>query len=411
MNYLKDYNILKKIYKEDEKEINIPGSDIVIYNNFFKSEANDIYPDVNEYVNSCKENKNKINIIAKEKNIQSENINKIFDFIDPLVIENNSFIYPLYTRRQKGKVNSVIILLHGLNEKSWDKYHTWAKKLVELTGKVVLMFPISFHINRTPAEWNDPRKMNSVSKERKKIFPDIIETSFVNAAISTRLQFAPQTFFWSGLRTYNDIHKLLKQISNNENEYIDKNATIDFFSYSIGAFLTEILFLADAEGQFNDSRAFLFCGGPTMDKMHPVSRYIYDNKTEAVMISFYVNNFDESIERDKYLKRYFGKSVSAGQAFKSMLNKNILSEIREEKLKILNKNICALALDKDFVIPPLSVINTLKGKDKNIPINVMKMDFPFNYDHVSPFPLNENIQEDVDICFDRVFGIAGEYLI
>jgi hypothetical protein len=411
MNYLKDYNILKKIYNETDGEIKIPGSEIVIYNNKFESNGNDIYPDRNEYEKKYNENKLRINLIAGEKNIKCENTEKIFDFIDPLVIENNSFIYPLYINRQKGKVKSVIILLHGLNEKSWDKYHTWAKKLVELTGKAVLMFPISFHINRTPADWNDARKMNAVSKERKKIFPDIIETSFVNAAISTRLQFAPQTFFWSGLRTYNDIHKLIKQIRSNDNEYIEKDATLDFFSYSIGAFLTEILFLSDTDGIFNNSRAFLFCGGPTMDAMYPVSKYIYDNKTEVEMISFYVNNFDESIKRNNDLQRYFRNSVSAGNAFKSMLNKNYLTEFREEYFNRFYKNIFALALEKDFVIPPLSVRKTLKGRENNIPVNVMTLDFPYEYDHVSPFPLIENIQKEVDISFNRVFEIAGDYLI
>ena len=49
MNYLKDYNILKKIYNETDGEIKIPGSEIVIYNNKFESNGNDIYPDRNEY--------------------------------------------------------------------------------------------------------------------------------------------------------------------------------------------------------------------------------------------------------------------------------------------------------------------------------------------------------------------------
>ena len=411
MNYLKDYNILKKIYNEVDGEIKIPGSDIVIYNNKFESSGNDVYPEANDYEKKYYENKLKINLIAEEKNIHCENIHKIFNFIDPLVVENNSFLYPLYIKRQKEKTNSVIILLHGLNEKNWDKYHTWAKKLVEITGKAVLMFPISFHINRTPAEFNDPRKMNAVSKERRKIFPDIIETSFVNAAISTRLQFAPQTFFWSGLRTYNDILKLIKQIRSNNNEYIDKDATIDFFSYSIGAFLTEILFLSDTDGEFNDSRAFLFCGGSTLDSMYPVSKYIYDNKTEAEMISFYVNNFDENIKNNEDIRRYFGNSVSEGNAFKAMLNENDLKEFREEGFQKLQKKIFALALEKDFVIPPLSVKNTLNGRKNSIPINVMTLDFPYEYDHVSPFPLIENIQKEVDISFNHVFEIAGEFLI
>jgi len=56
-------------------------------------------------------------------------------------------------------------------------------------------------------------------------------------------------------------------------------------------------------------------------------------------------------------------------------------------------------------------MKTLKGRENNIPVNVMTLDFPYEYDHVSPFPLIENIQKEVDISFNRVFEIAGDYLI
>ena len=410
MDYLKDYYFLKNIYKESENNIILPGNQFVIKNVEFMSESSDIFPEISDYIKKNAENKNKINSISSKKKSECSNILRIFDFIDPIIKENTSFIYPVYKKNENKKAGSVIILLHGLNEKSWDKYHTWAKKLVELTGKSVIMFPISFHINRAPLEWTEPRKMNAVSKERKNIFPDIIETSFVNAAISTRLQYAPQTFFWSGLRTYFDILKLINQIKNDEHEYIDRNASIDFFSYSIGAFLTEILLVADDKGLFNNSRAFLFCGGPTMDAMYPVSKYIYDNKTEAEMISFYVKNFDASLKSDSSLNNYFIDDNSAGIAFKAMLNYENLRLCREDRFRKLSENICALALEKDSVIPPVSVKKTLNGIDNDIPVRVYSMDFPFEYDHVSPFPLNEHIQTDVNISFNKVFEIAGNFL-
>jgi hypothetical protein len=410
MEYLKDYYLLKNIYDENQELINIPDSKIIINNLIFESENRSIYPNENEYVQRYDEIKNKFNKLANRNENGCKESVKIFNYIDPLVGENNHFIYPLYRKDKNEKSKSIIILLHGLNEKSWDKYHTWAKKLVEITGKAVLMFPISFHINRTPPEWNEPRAMNALSKERMKIYPDIIETSFVNAAISTKLQLSPQSFFWSGLRTYSDIHKLLGQIKNGEHKYIDKYATIDFFSYSIGAFLTEILFIADTADIFKKSRAFLFCGGPTMDKMYPISKYIYDNKTEYEMTSYYVRNFENNIKNDTNLTKYYSQKTEVGLAFKSMLNYEHLKDFRENKLGEKSKNISALALAKDKVIPPNSVRETLCGKNNNIPIDVNIMDFPFEYGHVSPFPLIEHIQPDVNKCFDKVFNLAGRFL-
>ena len=101
-------------------------------------------------------------------------------------------------------------MLHGFNEKYWDKYLPWAKRLMEQTGKAVVLFPIAFHMNRAPHEWCERRLMHEVSDLRKKTFPDVICSSLVNVAISTRLQAKPQRFVWSGLQTYYDVIRLIR---------------------------------------------------------------------------------------------------------------------------------------------------------------------------------------------------------
>ncbi len=88
------------------------------------------------------------------------------------------------------KTNGAIILLHGLNEKDWNKYLPWAYKLMKLTGKQVVLFPIAFHMNRSPAKWIDPRFLRTANKERKQIFPKVANSSFANIALSARHQFA-----------------------------------------------------------------------------------------------------------------------------------------------------------------------------------------------------------------------------
>jgi hypothetical protein len=222
------------------------------------------------------------------------------------------------------------------------------------------------------------------------------------------LQFKPETFFWSGLRTFLDLKKLLTQIKNDEHPLISKDASVDFFSYSIGAFLTEIMMMENYNGWFSDSKAFLFCGGPTMSGMYATSKYIYDSETYKSMTNFYVKNFETEMQKINRMRNYFNNQEDAADDFKSMLTIELLKNHREKKFKTLSSRIKAVALAKDEVIPPKSVLETLNGGNINIPVEVL--DFPFDYDHISPFPLAEKIQDDVDKSFYEVFSIAGDFL-
>lgn len=410
MKYLNEYFNLKKLYNFKPERINVEEYGISIYNIPFLSDNNSRFPDksycsgISQYI---KDNLRKISG-GHDRNC-AETMN-ILDVIDSEVQENNKFIYPVYKKNDNKKSGSVIILLHGLNEKNWDKYHTWAKALHERTGKAVLMFPISFHINRVPAAWNHPRKMDNLSKERKSVFPDIIESSFVNAAISTRLHFNPDTFFWSGLRTYFDLIKLFDLIKSGNHPCFYKDAEIDFFSYSIGAFVTEILLMNNHNNLLSDSKAFLFCGGPTMSGMYATSKYIYDSETYKSMTNFYVKNFETEVSKNKAMNQYFENPDDAAIDFKSLLTIEMMKDYRENKLMGLAERIKALALVHDEVIPPDSVIETLKGSKNKIPVDVDVMDFTYEYDHISPFPLAESIQDKVDKSFNAVFNLAGEFL-
>jgi hypothetical protein len=293
-----------------------------------------------------------------------------------------------------------------LNESSWDKYNVWAKRLVELTGQAVLMFPISFHVNRRPEVWSASRSMNVLSKERKNNY-ESKESSFVNAALSTRLQFNPELFFWSGLRSFYDVQKLIEEIRNGSFNEIDKNCRISFFGYSIGAFLIENLMMARKK-LFSDSKIVLFCGGPTMDLMYPISKYIYDSTAEKVMTDFYVKNFERNIQSDEYLRKYFTDNEEDGLVFRSLLNKDRHSEFRVNKLKEFEDRILAIPLTGDDVMPPDSVRKTLNENGLKVRIN--EMNFPYDCDHISPFPLGEKIKEETNECFGRVLEDAADWL-
>ena len=70
---------------------------------------------------------------------------------DTSIKENKSFYYPVFIPYGSAKSKSFILLLHGLNERKWDKYLYWAEYLTLNTGKPVVLFPLAFHINRSPS--------------------------------------------------------------------------------------------------------------------------------------------------------------------------------------------------------------------------------------------------------------------
>ncbi|MFA6879472.1 MAG: DUF6051 family protein, partial [Bacteroidales bacterium] len=77
------------------------------------------------------------------------------------IIENREFDFVIFkpqtsvgeTDTNTGGSKECIILLHGLNERSWEKYLTWAEDLAINCNRPVILFPMAFHMNRTPASW------------------------------------------------------------------------------------------------------------------------------------------------------------------------------------------------------------------------------------------------------------------
>jgi hypothetical protein len=323
---------------------------------------------------------------------------------------NTDFRYSLFAPAGKGKIRSLVIMLNGLNEKHWDKYLPWALRLVESTGKAVALFPIAFHMNRTLPEWSNPRIMSVVSAERKKLYPTIAHSSFANAAISTRLQAAPQRFFWSGLQTYLDIIQFVTQIRDGNHNHIDAKASIDFFAYSIGSFLSELILMTNPHGLFSDSRLFIFCGGPTLDRMYPGSRYIMDSEAVIALHAYLIEHLDNEFGRYPRLAHYFRDHHEIWDYFRAMLSNPKMKGLRENRFHALSEQIEALALKRDDVIPPVEVINTLQGDFRDIPIRVHVRDFPYPYSHVMPFPLRHSLSSQLDDCFDDVFEVVAAHL-
>jgi hypothetical protein len=370
MNYTQSHTELKSIFSPELNQINISWSGVRINNVSFQTR----FP-VNDFLN-------------RE---------------DHLISENSSFSYPVFSPSSKS--NKVILLLHGLNERSWIKYLAWANWLAENTSSYVILFPISFHINRSPVSWKDPRNMVQLVKTRNSEVRKNEMSSFANVALSNRLTEDPMRFFNSGQQTAYDLVHLLKTIRTGHHEIIPPGCRLDIFAYSIGAFLAEILMLSDPENLFTDSRLFIFCGGSVFSNMNGRSKLIMDSHAFDKVYNFYLNDFENSIGEKSRIAEFLN-STQLGIAFRSMIDRSRLRSFREKRFSKLKDQIRCIILAGDTVIPPKGVVATLS--ETRCPDTVRILDFPFAYSHENPFPFAGNSDSNnVDRSFEMIFEEAA----
>lgn len=310
--------------------------------------------------------------------ITGENIPKY----DRQIRENQYFDYPVILPENARTYHSGIILFHGLNERSWEKYIPWAEFLASHTGKPVILFPIAFHMNRGPAEWSNPRVMAELVTKRKSLPENRGAMSFANAALSQRLTDFPDRFFWSGLQTVSDVTGLVKKIRDGEHPLFHKNADIDLFGYSIGAFLAEIILMANPGNLFSDTRLFIFCGGSIFSQMFGVSKLIMDTPAYNRLLQFYCSEWPA----------IYGKSISDNltpddpliKAFSAMIRPDYFKTERKSFFAGAKNRISGIALQKDQVMPYSGIKACMGDKTTNECIELI--DFPFDYSHEIPFP-------------------------
>ena len=371
MGYTVRYSELASVFDPGLREMSLPGSGIRIINTGFVSDS-----------------------------VSSD----FFSGSDYSISENTAFSYPVFVPAGEGS-KKAIILLHGLNERSWDKYLAWAYCLAEMTGSYVILFPISFHINRSPVSWKDPRSMLRFLKEKAATRGEVRNSSFANIALSNRLSDDPRRFLKSGYQTVYDLVKLMKQIKDGLHTVIPAGSAVNIFAYSIGAFLAEIIMMADPDELFSESKLFMFCGGSVFSNMHGESRLIMDKLAYEKVYSYYMERFEAEIEGHGSVIDHL-VSGRIGMAFRSMIDFSRFRDTREKSLHDLEGRIYSIGLQKDIVIPAAGIVKTL---NKNCRVEVI--DFTYDYTHENPFPvLNFNEFSEVDRSFEKVFEPACRFL-
>jgi hypothetical protein len=328
--------------------------------------------------------------------------NGYLDKNDLQIRENKEFTYPVFFPDSTDRYNNAILMLHGLNERNWNKYLTWAEFLCLSTGKPVILFPIAFHINRSPVSWSNPRFLKPLLDIRKKQTDNDRSLSFANLALSERICENPFRFYNSGRQSLNDISTLIFQIKNGEHNLFTENAGIDVFAYSIGAFLSQIAFMSDRNDLLKDSKLFMFCGGSIFSSMLGESRSIMDKTAFEKLYQFYKNEFSGEDENASF-------KDEALDAFLNMISPERNTEKRETFFNKMGNRLKGISLLNDKVIPYSGVVCAI-GK-KCATDRIQLLDFPHRYEHEQPFPvLSDNNCELVNRSFSKVFNTAASFL-
>ncbi|HRX31193.1 MAG TPA: DUF6051 family protein [Tenuifilaceae bacterium] len=389
MEFTKIYNELKDVFSLDNERTTINGSGMEIRIMQFKSNSSLVLP---------------------SNGIDEQTLfHQTIATCDENIEENRTFSYPVFVPKSEGLHNKAIVLLHGLNERSWLKYLPWAYYLSENTNRPVILFPIAFHMNRSPEKWANPRAMMPLLSSRQQaVSPDL--STFANVALSQRLSDDPLRFFASGKQSSEDITRLLETIKKGEYPLLAENSHIDFFSYSIGAFLSQILFIANPKGLFDDSRLFMFCGGAYFSEMYGASRLIMDSQAFANLRKYYLGDFLKELKVDSPFSEYVnGNDIS--EAFVSMISPDLNADFRQNRLEKLSEKIRIIGLKKDQVIPSSKIKSTFSDIKNRVKDFFQELDFPYKYSHEVPFPVfSDSKSLQVDDNFNRVFQPVVEFL-
>ena len=329
------------------------------------------------------------------------------EFGDTDIKENISFRYPVFLPEGYKQTNRAIVLLHGLNEKSWDKYLPWARELVLRTGHAVILFPISFHMNRTPDKWVEPRTMSGLSHLRDDKYEDQACSTFANAALSERLDNMPERFALSGYQSIMDLLNLVNHISSGKHPVFKEDTEIHFFGYSIGAFLAQVLMIANPDGIFDKSRFVLFAGGTVFSQINGISRFIIDKHAFDQLRKYYLNQTSWRRRTLKtYVKQMNVKNIS--RAFMAMLSPEYFSALRESVFTEFSDRLLVYSLKEDEVFPEEHILDVFNSSG----VWVNRLDFPYDYCHETPFPVSKKaeISTAVDKEFDKLFKEVGHFL-
>jgi hypothetical protein len=220
-------------------------------------------------------------------------------------VENLAFALPLVLPRRSGPFDRAIIILHGLNESEYRKFFPWACSLAS-AGFPVVLFPMTFLVNRRPRHWMGNAETQRCLRERQAMPGNTVATRY-NTILSARLDRHPERLFLGGRQSYADLLELVASLRHGTftlgeaheatlvpRQPFAKGTRVDFLGYSIGGYLTVGLLLG--EGDTSDlarSRAVIFAAAAPFAHADPalnantLSPFILDELATQRVRQFY----------------------------------------------------------------------------------------------------------------------------
>ncbi|MDD2277806.1 MAG: DUF6051 family protein [Bacteroidales bacterium] len=389
MEFTKTFSELKEIFSLDNGNIILENGNGLFRPIPFTSSSNPIpyarnaiYKDANDNNLACDDNK---------------------------IAENIQFNYLVYLPSSAAKYKKAIVLLHGLNERSWHKYLPWAQYLGQQTNRPIILFPLAFHMNRGHKSWTNPRVMMPLLNYRRSL-KGLSMATFANIALSQRLSDDPLRFFTSGKQSAEDLIQLLSSIQRGSVDFLEKGAQVDFFSYSIGSFLAQIMFLANPNNLLSSSKLFIFCGGSLFCDMQGTSRLIMDSLAYLRLHNYFLIDLEEEIKTNVQLTTFI-KEGALENAFLTMIRDDYNRDYRTHRFQELQDQMRIISLKRDTVIPSSAIHSNYKCIQNKSKEMVTELDFPFEYSHENTFPILPGAASfEVDKAFNQVFSMAVEFL-
>lgn len=311
--------------------------------------------------------------------------------VDSSIAENTNFKYVVFNPNGSKRNDKAILLLHGLNERNWNKYLLWAEDLSTKCGVPVILFPIAFHMNRSPNSWSSPHWIMPWTSKRRDQISGLANSSFFNLALSSRLSQCPERFYVSGRESYYNIVQLLLQIKEGRHPLFASGCDVNIFAYSIGAFLAQIMSISNPLNLFEKSKLFTFCGGSIFEDMDGSAKDIMDAEAFARIKKYYLDEFKEF------------RNDNAEHSFRIMIAADDYKEERESFFFRAKERVKMVTMKRDTVIPTSGAIRAIGKKNASI---IEELDFPFDYSHQTPFPTNKGVHtqllwESFRMIFDR----------
>ena len=168
--------------------------------------------------------------------------------------------------------------------------------------------------------------------------------------------------------------------------------------------------MANPKNLFTNARLFCFCGGMTIDRMFPISKYIMDAQAAIAMQKSFAELLSTDFRNDPRLGHFQNSELHPDESwFKMMLRYNFFQKERETRLAELQHQIKAYVLEKDEVAPPIEALNTLQGGYRTLKTSVEVVDFPFDYSHMVPFPLTKKDEQEITEAFEHFINSAVDF--